>query len=86
MGPLEQEARQHCSRVLARIERHVKEYPCGETYFGKVAASNPYAVRSLREGRILSPDTLDRLLEFIDEREKRLDKAVKADAPQEAAE
>jgi hypothetical protein len=69
MGPLEREARQHCSRVLARVERHIADFPVGETYLGKVAASNPYAVRSLREGRILSPDTLDRLVKYIEQRE-----------------
>lgn len=88
MGPLEQEARRHCKRVLARIERHIRDFPVGETYFGKVAASNPYAVRSLREGRILSPDTLDRLMEFIATREARLKESAEAAAKtsREAAE
>lgn len=44
------------------------------------AGCNPYAVRSLREGRILSPDTLDRLMEFIATREARLIESAEAAA------
>jgi hypothetical protein len=71
MGPIEQEVRERCAQVLKRVEQHLKDFPVGETYFGKIAASNPYALRSLREGRILTPETLDKLSAYVDLREER---------------
>jgi len=76
MGPIEQEVRERCTQVLKRVERHLRDFPVGGTYLGKVAASNPYALRSLREGRILSPETLDKLLAYVEAREERLTKAA----------
>lgn len=72
MGPHERKARKHCRSVLRRIEQHISIHPVGETYFAKRAGCSPYALKALREGSILTPDTLDKLVAHLKEREKTI--------------
>lgn len=69
MGPYETKARKNCETVLKRIEAHLLEHPCGESYFGMAAAKNPGAVARLRQNKIVGPATLDKLLAHIEARE-----------------
>ena len=52
----------------------------GEFYFGKLAASNPLLLQKLREGKVVTPATLDKARFFVREREARLGKAEKTEA------
>lgn len=70
MGPHEQDARRRCKRVLKQIEAHLEQHPCGEKYFGKVAAKYPLAIEKLREGTIVGPVILDKLVSHMAVREK----------------
>jgi len=53
-------------QLLHRIETFLAASGMGETYFGTLAARNPYLVRRLRAGRRVWPETAERVLAFID--------------------
>lgn len=72
MGPIEKKTRRQCRAVLRKIEAHLQEHPCGETYFGIAAAGYPLAIKNLREGKIVGPAILDKLLTHIEQREAGL--------------
>ena len=72
MGPIETNMKQLCAQVLEEISEHLDRHPMGEFYFGKRAASNPLLLKSLREGKVVAPATLDKARAFIRRREAGL--------------
>ncbi|WP_215970023.1 hypothetical protein [Shimia thalassica] len=72
--------KQLCAQVLKEISEHLERHPMGEFYFGKLAASNPLLLQKLREGKVVTPATLDKARFFVREREARLGKAEKTEA------
>ena len=81
MGPIEKQARETCRAVLDRIDGHLAKHPMGETYFGSKSADNPMVVINLRKGRLIRPKTLDRIVAYIDARERAIEEeAAKEDS------
>lgn len=62
--------RETCAAVLQEIEDHLEAYPMGATYFGQRAATYPFLVERLREGRLVGPALLDKARRFISERQR----------------
>lgn len=72
MVTVTEQMKAHCQKCLSRIEQHLKDYPCGETYFGTQAGGGPYVIKNLREGVIIRPETIDSIYRYIQARECRL--------------
>ena len=51
--------------LLSEIETFLAATGVGETYFGKLAANNPWLVKRLREGSRVWPETEDRIRAFM---------------------
>lgn len=66
------EMKRHCNQCLKRIEEHLRDYPLSETYFAARAGSSPYVIRNLRDGVLVKPETIDKIYNFIEERERKL--------------
>lgn len=56
--------------LLAEIEAFLGRTGMGESYFGKVAASNSELVKRVRGGGRVWPETIDRLRSFMATREE----------------
>ena len=58
------------------VETHLSNHPMGVDYFGMVAARNPSLVRRLREGRGVNALTIDKVREYMRNRERELSPEV----------
>lgn len=69
MSSFEKIHNDECAKLLKEITAHQKTHPISDSYFGLMSASNPRMIDRLRAGSGVTPRTIDRVREYIRNRE-----------------